>query len=228
MGYTTLSISTPQPFVTFTGLKTLVISTHSSDLALIWKFILGVAGTLETLEIEEVDWKGELIPYIPLIEQKLMNFKGHIRLSELTFLRNLKIVATSCGSEFHTKLAQVRDLLSEAASPTRIQHINLHLTVQMHPRMSYRRSSVWTELDNILSGRAFVNLNRLDIRLHFVYTASDKESGNFCYMHGLNLLPQVASNPSVEYRLDMRTTYTPLSMANYLYYSVQKSLLPPK
>lgn len=69
MGYSTLSIATPapQPFVTFTGLQTLVISAHSLDLDLLWKFILGVAGTLETLEIEEVYWGCELISYIPLI-----------------------------------------------------------------------------------------------------------------------------------------------------------------
>jgi hypothetical protein len=64
MGYTTHSISTPQPFVTFTGLQTLVISAHSLNLDLPWKFILGVAGTLETLEIEEVYWGCELISYI--------------------------------------------------------------------------------------------------------------------------------------------------------------------
>jgi len=62
MGY---PISTPQPFVTFTRLQTLVISAHSFDLGLLWKFILGVAGTLENLEIEEVNWECELISYIP-------------------------------------------------------------------------------------------------------------------------------------------------------------------
>jgi len=68
MGYSILSIATPafRPFVTFTGLQTLVISAHSLDLDLLWKFILGVAGTLETLEIEELYWGCELIPYIPL------------------------------------------------------------------------------------------------------------------------------------------------------------------
>jgi len=132
------------------------------------------------------------------------------------------MVTTTFGSDsdFHTKQAQACYLLSSATSPTRIQHINLHLNVQMRPQISYPRPSAWTELDNILSGRAFVNLNRLDVRLHFVYTASDKESRSFCYMHGSDLLPQVASNPSVEYCLEMWTIYTPLYMPEYLHYSV--------
>ena len=75
----------------------------------------------------------------------------------------------------------------------------------MRPQISYPHYSTWTELDNILSGKAFVDLNRLDERLHLVYTASNQENGNFCCMHGLELLPQVASNPSIECRLEMRT-----------------------
>jgi hypothetical protein len=90
----------------------------------------------------------------------------------------------------------------------------------MRPQISYPHYSAWTELDSILSGRGFVNLNRLDVRFHFVYTASDKENGSFCYMHGSDLLPQVASNPSVECRLEMWTIYTPLYMPEYLHYSV--------
>lgn len=89
----------------------------------------------------------------------------------------------------------------------------------MRPQTSYPHYSTWTELDSILSGRAFVDLNRLDVRLHFVYTASDNENGSLCYLHGY-ILPQVASNPSVECHLEMRTIYTPLYMPEYLHYSV--------
>jgi len=90
----------------------------------------------------------------------------------------------------------------------------------MRPQISYPHFFTWTELDNILSGRTFVDLNRLDVQLDFVYTASDKEDRNFYYMHGSDLLPQMASNPSVEYRLEMWTISTPLYMPEYLRYSV--------
>lgn len=59
------TIPTLSPFVTFTQLQTLVISTHSFNIHFL--FHAGVARTLETLEIEEIDWEGEIIPYTPLI-----------------------------------------------------------------------------------------------------------------------------------------------------------------
>jgi hypothetical protein len=51
----------PYPFVTLTRLRNLVISGDNATEA-IWEFILGVAHTLETLEIEEVSWRSELLP----------------------------------------------------------------------------------------------------------------------------------------------------------------------
>ncbi|KIM34681.1 hypothetical protein M413DRAFT_33103 [Hebeloma cylindrosporum] len=64
MGYSRQLLSTPHPIVTFTRLQSLAISgRHSTSLDVHrpWKFILGLARTLETLEIEEVYWEGELI-----------------------------------------------------------------------------------------------------------------------------------------------------------------------
>jgi len=58
MGYAGLPMSTPHRFVTFTQLRSLVIVGRLWDLDL-WGFILGLARTLETLEIEELYWQGE-------------------------------------------------------------------------------------------------------------------------------------------------------------------------
>jgi len=90
----------------------------------------------------------------------------------------------------------------------------------MLPQMSYPSCSDWTGLDNILSGVAYVNLSQLEVRLHFVYTANDKGNGSVCDIGESGFLPRLASNPSVEYRLETRTIYTPLYMPEYLHYSV--------
>ena len=53
----------PYPFVSFLCFHTLVITTSSLDstVSMIWGFILGVAGTLESLEIEELGRQGEYV-----------------------------------------------------------------------------------------------------------------------------------------------------------------------
>ena len=53
----------PHPFVSFSCLRTLVITISSPEptITIIWGFILGVASTLESLEIEELGWQGEYV-----------------------------------------------------------------------------------------------------------------------------------------------------------------------
>jgi hypothetical protein len=50
----------PYPFITFSRLRNLTISGPWPDLEAdtLWQFMLGVADTLETLEIEEIKWEG--------------------------------------------------------------------------------------------------------------------------------------------------------------------------
>jgi len=50
----------PYPFITFSHLRTLIISGPWTyfETDVLWQFILGVADTLETLEIEEIKWQG--------------------------------------------------------------------------------------------------------------------------------------------------------------------------
>ena len=49
----------PYPFISFSRLRNLTISIPWSDLETgrLWQFMLGVADTLETLEIEEIKWR---------------------------------------------------------------------------------------------------------------------------------------------------------------------------
>jgi len=56
-----LLLPSPYPFISFSNLHTLVITASSPDhtINMIWEFILGVANTLESLEIEELGWQGE-------------------------------------------------------------------------------------------------------------------------------------------------------------------------
>ena len=51
----------PYPFISFSRLRNLTISIPWSDLETgrLWQFMLGVADTLETLEIEEIKWQGK-------------------------------------------------------------------------------------------------------------------------------------------------------------------------
>jgi hypothetical protein len=61
MGRPTLpTLPMPYPFITFSRLRNLTISGHGSNLEMdtLSQFMLGVANTLETLEIEEVNWEG--------------------------------------------------------------------------------------------------------------------------------------------------------------------------
>jgi len=62
MGHPTFpTLSMPYPFITFSHLRTLIISGPWPDLEetdVLWQFMLGVADTLETLEIEEIKWQG--------------------------------------------------------------------------------------------------------------------------------------------------------------------------
>ena len=61
MGRPTLpTLPVPYPFITFSCLRSLTISGPWPDLETdtLWQFMLGVADTLETLEIEEIKWQG--------------------------------------------------------------------------------------------------------------------------------------------------------------------------
>ena len=63
MGHPTLQVaalSIPYPFIIFSRLRNLVISSPWTDLETdtLRQFILGVAKTLEILEVEEINWQG--------------------------------------------------------------------------------------------------------------------------------------------------------------------------
>jgi hypothetical protein len=65
----------PYPFITFSRLRNLIISSPWTDLErdTLWQFILGVANTLETLEIEEIKWQGNRFGGFFFIERKIIN-----------------------------------------------------------------------------------------------------------------------------------------------------------
>ncbi|KIM42820.1 hypothetical protein M413DRAFT_124329 [Hebeloma cylindrosporum] len=71
----------PYPFVSFSRLHTLVITISSPDhtISIIWEFILGVANTLESLEIEELGWQGECndIQHSRLLENSHQTFRTY-------------------------------------------------------------------------------------------------------------------------------------------------------
>jgi hypothetical protein len=145
--------------------------------------------------------------------------RAHIYLDHLTSLRNLKIISLSHGFETRWDIRQphVCRLLSSATSPTGIQCMDLHFNVQILPwQWATLPIPTWTEFDSILSGRAFVDLRRLDLRFHFVHTSYQvgfARSGNECYRCDADIL---ASNPSVELHLETRTIFTALSTSEYL------------
>jgi len=73
MGRPTLpSSSTPYPFITFSRLRHLIIPGPWPGLEVdaVWQFLLGVADTLETLEIEENKWGGNLFVGLFSTERK--------------------------------------------------------------------------------------------------------------------------------------------------------------
>jgi hypothetical protein len=75
MGRPTLPmLPTPYPFITFSRLRNLTISGPWSDLETdtLWQFMLGVADTLETLEIEEFKWQGNRFGCLFSIERKII------------------------------------------------------------------------------------------------------------------------------------------------------------
>jgi hypothetical protein len=64
----------PYPFITFSRLRNLTISGPWPDFEAdaLWQFMLGVADTLETLEIEEIKWEGDKFGCL-LTEIKIIN-----------------------------------------------------------------------------------------------------------------------------------------------------------
>ena len=61
MGHPTLAaLPMSYPFITLSRLRNLIISSPWTDIEAdpLWQFMLGVANTLENLEVEEINWRG--------------------------------------------------------------------------------------------------------------------------------------------------------------------------
>ena len=232
MGRPTIPSSTPYPLITFPRLRHLIIPGPWSDLEMetVWEFMLGVADTLETLEIEENKWGGNVFVYLFSTEGKNIQFyfQDSVHLEQLTSLRSLKIItnALDAHGSFNRKLSKTCQLLSPAATstPVKIQSLTIQFNVQVLPETNFYHAQAlpsWLELDDILTGGSYAHLRQVDLGLHFffVVAASAVPAGwrpqiNIDPNH---ILSRLSTHPFIDFRLNIRNFFTPHPMAVYLY-----------
>ncbi|KDR74470.1 hypothetical protein GALMADRAFT_227525 [Galerina marginata CBS 339.88] len=146
----------------FSYLRVLVVSVPSSlrEMDVLWKFMLGVANGLESLDLQYDIWPGTAITR-----------NGPIRLNQMTALRHLKFSSNAeiTPHELEPKLMSLTYLLASADSPSGLESIkaNLYISSNLHLRkqavhitrsLEIFSNPGWAAVDVALTGGFFTNL----------------------------------------------------------------------
>jgi len=217
--------SVSRPFVALPRLHSFTFSAMCAEFEMqkIWAFIVESAGTLQTLEIEDLSWTGEVDHlHLRLPANKIV---GIINLHQLTALRSLKIVAqTDSDLDLYLEKEAICHLLSPATPslPLRIQSLTIEISMEMSIDSDPRGPCLippWLELDDLPMLGAFVDLHHLNLDYQlFYYSTEPQPPGNWKSEGDADrerILPDVYAHPSIEFQLNTRTICTPHCMQEY-------------
>jgi hypothetical protein len=193
----------------------------------LWKFILGVADTLESLELHlntpfpdsgkfslHLAKKG--LEHADTSPESNTPIISPILLDPLRFLRRLKIVSSIYWRDaraFRSDLALMRMVLASSTSPVHIRSVILETSFsvpqgqgQEDMSSSILTSHEWLPIDAILSGPNFVNLLTVEVRVTKVkgYLTSPSKTRTCTSPNHMGeeidftaLLPTISSHPRV-------------------------------
>ncbi|KAF8966464.1 hypothetical protein BDZ97DRAFT_1917567 [Flammula alnicola] len=182
-------------------------------------FVLGVAHSLETLELDD--------PLVKLGNPFLLD------LAPLTALRILKFRTIAWDNPLRWipqfNWAGIVDFLGSATHPSPIESITIRIAIvktlgpseldTSPPSFSVMEWS-WGVLDEVLARPMFVNLSKIDVRLEivFFYEALRFEDViSTPQIDAPTLLPLVSSRPSVSLSMTLDMNFSTDSVSKYLY-----------
>jgi hypothetical protein len=152
----------------------------------------------------------------------------HIQLSQLPFLRNLKITSSAFDFEerFDRNKRAVCQLLSSSPlSPTGIRSLSIGLNVQMFLQIDSTPTpytvTAWSELDDILMEASFASLQHVDLDFQFFFYTSPSYShkswqSRVDFEDG-PILPRLSNHPSIQFQFKSNTICIPKAMGMHLY-----------
>ncbi|KAF8966463.1 hypothetical protein BDZ97DRAFT_1808006 [Flammula alnicola] len=182
-------------------------------------FVLGVAHSLETLELDD--------PLVRLGNSFLLD------LAPLTALRILKLQTIAWDnlprSVPQFNLAGIVDFLGSATHPSPIESITIRIAIvktlgpselDTSPASFSVTEWSWGVLDEVLTRPMFVNLSKIDVRLELVFfyeALRFKGVISTPQIDAPTLLPLVSSRPSISLSMTLDMNFSTDSVSKYLY-----------